>query len=81
MAGEVLPATLQLGHAGLHRRQPGHRGDREPLGANAQKSKTNEDGATTLESHPFPRCGGAQAFMLMMAQRASREVHRNKASS
>ena len=40
------------------------------LEANAQKSKTDEDGTTTLESHPFPRCGGPQAFMLMMAQRA-----------
>ena len=72
MAGEVVPATLQLGcHAGLHRRQPEHRGDREPLGGQyAQKIKTDEDGATTLEPHPFPRCGGPQAFMLMMAQRA-----------
>ena len=40
------------------------------LEANAQKSRTDEYGATTLVSHPFPRCGGPQAFMLMMAQRA-----------
>ena len=40
------------------------------LEANAQKSKTDEDGTTTLESHPFPRCEGPQAFLMMMAQRA-----------
>ena len=54
MAGEVLPATLQLGHAGLHRRQPEHRGGREPLGGQRPEEQNRRVRCNDAGVSPVP---------------------------